>query len=113
MGKLVYQWSKLEIDETGISRRKKFRNQIVLPECFKKLVYEELHAKMGHLGAEKVFELIQSRIYLPNMWKEFNYSVTKVCRCLKDRKPNREHRAPLVNIHATESLEVNMGMSKF
>ena len=65
MRTLVYQWSKLEIDENGILRRKaKFRNQIVLPECFKKLVYEELHAKMGHLGAEKVFELISVKILL-------------------------------------------------
>ena len=40
------------------------------------------------------------------MWEEVNHYVTKVCRCLKDRKANREQRAPLVNIHATEPFEL-------
>ena len=40
------------------------------------------------------------------MWNETNHYVTKVYRCLKDRKPNREQKAPLVSIHTTELFEL-------
>ena len=104
---LLYQQSKLKIYADGILRRKsKHRNQIVLPEKFRSLVYDELHCKMGHLGCEKVFQLVQARFYWPHMWEDINHYVTKVCRCLIDRKPNREQKAPLVNIKTTEPFEI-------
>ena len=31
--------------------------QLVLPSKLHRLIYEELHSKMGHLGPEKVYQL--------------------------------------------------------
>ena len=61
---LLNQWKKLEINENGILVRKtKHRVQVVLPEKYEKVVYEELHEKMGHLSAGRVVQLARERFY--------------------------------------------------
>ena len=55
---LAYEWNKLTLGKDGILRRRCGPyQQVVLPSRFHLLVYEELHANMGHLGPERVFQL--------------------------------------------------------
>ena len=104
---LLNQWKKLEINGDGILVRKtKHRRQVVLPEKYRKVVYEELHEKMGHVGAERVIQLTQERFFWPYLAKDVQFYVQNVCQCLKDKKPNRPQRAPLVNIHSSEPFEL-------
>ena len=104
---LLNQWKKLEINKDGVLIRKTtHRVQIVLPVKFHKLVFEELHEKMGHLSSERVIQLAQERFFWPYLAKDVQHYVQNVCQCLKRKKPNREQRAPLVNIHSSEPFEL-------
>ncbi len=104
---LLNQWKCLEIDKNGLLVRKtKHRVQLVLPEKFRKIVYEELHEKMGHLAGERVVQLAKERFYWPFLAEDVEHYVSSVCQCLKRKKPNREQRAPLVNIHSSEPFEL-------
>ena len=87
-------------------RKTKYRVQLVLPQKYKKLVYEELHEKMGHLNAERVIQLAQERLYWLYLINDVQHYVQKVCQCLKQKKPNREQRALLVNIKTSEPFEL-------
>ena len=60
--------------------------QRVLPKQFQKIVLEELHNKIEHLGFHRVAELYE----ICFCWSEYelnikNY-VTKSCKCLKDKE---------------------------
>ena len=57
------------------------------------------------MGHKKVFNLVKTRFYWPNHIKDIHDFVTKKCSCLKDKRPNQEKRAPLVNIVIQEPLE--------
>ena len=61
---------------------------------------------MGHLGAERVIHLARERFYWPHMQRDIEHHVTRVCRCLKQRKPNRQTREPLHNIVTTAPFEM-------
>ena len=85
---LVHEWNKLFIAEDGILYYKSgSRDRMVLPKKYHKRVYEELHENMGHLGADRVVELARERFYWPFMRADITHYVTKMCRCLKQRKP--------------------------
>ena len=51
--------------------------QVVLPEKYK-VVYEELHEKMGHLSAERVVQLAQERFYWPYLASDVGHYVQHV-----------------------------------
>ena len=69
-------------------------------------MYEELHEKLGHLSSRRVIQLAQDRFYWPHLVKDVEHYVQNVCQCLKRKKPLREQRAPLVNIHTSEPFEM-------
>ena len=104
---LLNQWKCLHLNDAGVMVRKtKHRSQLVLPEKYRNLVYVELHEKMGHLGVERVTQLAQERFYWPYLSDDVKHYVQNVCQCLKRRKPVREQRAPLVNIHSSEPFDL-------
>ena len=53
---------------------------MVLSKLFTKLVFEELHNKMGHLGYETVIELRKTRFYWPNYEKDIKEYITNKCK---------------------------------
>ena len=61
---------------------------------------------MGHLGHERVYQLARDRVFWPNMQQEIEHYVTKVCPCLKQRKPHVIHTAPLGSIVTSSPLEL-------
>ena len=81
---LLHEWNRLEVDNQGLLRRKsELRNQIVLPKKLHWLVFEELHEKMGHLGADRVLELARERFYWPHMQRDVEFYISHKCRCVK------------------------------
>ncbi|XP_039866235.1 uncharacterized protein LOC120720578 [Simochromis diagramma] len=85
--------SKLYLDKDDILYRKSAaRAQLVLPTKFHQLVYKELHEEMGHLGVERTLALVRDRFYWPHMQRHVEHYVTKVCSCLKRKRPGKPDR---------------------
>lgn len=104
---LMREKNKLYVNKDGILYRKSAtRDQLVLPKAFHQLIYKELHVEMGHLGVERTLSLIRDRFYWPHMQRDVDHYVTKVCSCLKRKRPNKPTRAPLVNVVTTYPFEM-------
>lgn len=104
---ILREWAKLEIDKDGLLRRRtKSCLQLVLPLKMRNLIYRELHQEMGHLGAHRVYSLARQRFYWPNMERDINHFVTKVCHCLKQRRPNIPTRAPMQHLSSSTPFEL-------
>ena len=105
--KLLRHWRYLFFDAEGVLIRKTGHgSQLILPSELKPLIYRELHENMGHLGHERVYQLARDRVFWPNMQQEIEHYVTKVCPCLKQRKPHVIHTAPLGSIVTSSPLEL-------
>ena len=105
--KILREWKKLTIGDDGLLRRKTATyDQLVLPAQYKQLVYTELHNNMGHLGPDKVVHLARERFYWSNMETDITRYITQQCPCLKQKKPQRVIRAPLVPISTTQPFEL-------
>ena len=99
---LLREWNHLFIDTDGILKRKTINHhQLVLPRKFRKIFCREFHQQMGHLGPERVVQLCRERFFWPQMQEDITHFVTKVCNCLKQRKPNVPIRAPLQSFVAS------------
>ena len=104
---LLRDWDKLYVDDDGILRRRTAEHeQIVLPEKFHPIVYQELHDENGHLGSERVFDLASQRFYWAHMKSDIEHYTTKVCKCLKQWHPNKPPRAPMQSIVTTQPFEL-------
>ena len=56
--RLLHEWKNLLVDDKGILHRQTpTRYQLVLPQKFRHLVYEQLHCEMGHMGTDRVLNL--------------------------------------------------------
>ena len=99
-------FENLFLKDGVLIKRTETKEQIVLPCQFHGIVYRELHEKMGHLGSDRVIDLAKQRFYWPGMVKDIKTFITQKCKCLMDKKPNLEERAPLVNIESTEPFEI-------
>ena len=94
------------INDDLLLRRTATHNQIVLPLKLRDMVYKQLHDDMGHLGTDRVLELARKRFYWPGMQRDIDEYIHSRCRCIKQRKPNRNQQAPLQNILTSEPLEL-------
>ena len=104
---LLHKWNRLFLSQDGILYHKSgIRNQIVLPKKYRKRVYEEVHENMGHSGADRLIELARERFYWPFMRADITHYVTKVCQCLKQRKPAIHVNAPLQSIIFTGPFQL-------
>lgn len=48
-----------------------------------------LHNDMGHLGFERVLDLVRRRFFWPKMQRDIHHFVTAVCTCHKDKPQTR------------------------
>ena len=104
---LLREWNKLFVDADNILRRTtNDTNQIVLPKKFHSLIYRELHDEMGHLGSERVFQLATQRFFWPRMRADIEYYTTRVCRCLKQKRPAIATHAPMQSITTSQPFEL-------
>jgi transposase InsO family protein len=108
---LLGEWPKLRIANDILKReislpREGQIQHIILPKCFRGLVLKHLHDDMGHLGAERVWNMARDRFYWPRMSKEIEQYVTQECSCIKDKKPNIHRRAAMRPITITYPMEM-------
>ena len=104
---LLREWNKLQIGTDGILYRLSgMIRQVILPIRLRQQVYHELHAEMGHLGIERVIDLTREGFFWPHMKWDITHYVTKVCPCLKNKKPSRNPREPLHPIVTTAPFQM-------
>ena len=105
--RLLFEWNKLILGNDNILYRKTSTNeQVVLPRKLRRIILKELHEDMGHLGAERVFDLTKARFYWPHMKNDITHFVTKVCRCIKQKPPVIKQREPLNPIVTTAPFQM-------
>ena len=103
---LLTNFRKMCLVDGVLYRRWKGKLQLVLPKVYKPVVLKELHQEMGHIGSEKVIELIRPRFYWPFMQCEVENHVKNNCSCIWDRKPARHVRGQLEPIQTTSPFEL-------
>ena len=104
---LMKEWKLLQLGEDGILRRKSgVHLQLVLPTKYHSLVFEKFHCDLGHLGSERVLHLARRRFFWPRMQRDIEHYVTKVCRCVQQKKPSLPVRAQLQSIHTSAPFEL-------
>lgn len=104
---LLREWSKLQLGTDGVLyRSSSLARQVVLPARLRQQVYRELHEDMGHLGSERVIDLVRERFFWPHMKQDIIHYVTKVCHCLKSKQPSKQPREPLCPITTTAPFQL-------
>ena len=61
---------------------------------------------MGHLGTDKVFDLVRKRFYWPRMYTEIEHYVTHQRTCLKSCRPNQTICVPLQTVSTSAPMEL-------
>ena len=80
------------------------RLQLILPPSHRNRAIEGCHDQVGHLGQDRVLELLRDRFYWPGMYIDVASYLNSCPRCLK-RKFQAE-QAPLLNIQVNQPLEL-------
>ena len=104
--RLKLEMEKLSMKDGVLTRKTDSTVQIVLPKSLRQHVYDELHAGMGHLGADRVGELARRRVYWPGMQQDIERYIQTQCSCLKQRKPPRKKSAAMQRIVSSSPLEL-------
>ena len=108
--KLWRMREKLKLKDGLLVRYQKLRaglrpiEQIVLPECLKKMVMESLHDSdfAGHFGVKRTMARVKLRYFWPNYFDDVE-SWCKTCLICQQRKnPPNKNTAPLNSIETGE-----------
>ena len=87
---ILNYWNKLKLNWNGILVKIDVNNEhLLLPKKYHCLILKELHENMGHLGFDKVVELVKQRFYWWNYENNLKTFIKKYCQCLKNKKPNQ------------------------
>ena len=62
---------------------------------YNRIVINELHEEMGHLGTERAFDLAHQRFFWLRMKADIDHTIKNVCSCVKQKRPVIPTRAPL------------------
>ena len=82
----------------------KARLQLVLPLSYRSKAMAGCHDLVGHLGQDRVLELLRDRFFWPGMHMDVASYINSCPRCI--RRKTQPDTAPLHNIEATQPLEL-------
>ena len=80
------------------------RLQLILPPSHCNKAMEGCHDQVGHLGQDRVLELLWDRFYWPGMYNNVASYLNSCPRCL--RRKSQADQAPLLNIEVNQPLEL-------
>ena len=80
------------------------RLQIMLPIEYRQKTMAGCHDQIGHLGQDRVLELLRDRFYWPAMHMDVASYINSCPRCI--RRKSQPDIPPLHNIEATQPLEL-------
>ena len=78
------------------------RLQLVLPHSHRSKAMAGCHDLVGHLGQDRVLELLRDRFFWPGMHMDVASYINSCPRCI--RRKTQPDTAPLLNIEATQSF---------
>ena len=61
---------------------------------------------MGHLGVECVVNLTRDWFYWPQIQSDISHYINNVCKCVKQKRPAHQLRAPLQSITSSAPFEL-------
>ena len=82
----------------------KSRLQLILPPSHRTKAIEGCHDQVGHLGLDRVLELLRDWFYWPGMHTDVASYLNSCPRCL--RRKSQADQAPLLNIEVNQPLEL-------
>ena len=106
------EWDRLICKDNIWYRKRQGQNEEILyqfltPQSHQNEILKYLHDDMGHLGIERVTELVRSRFYWPKMVHDITAYVRNCERCLRRKATNKHYeKAPLVNIQTSEPMQM-------
>ena len=103
---LVRSFRSLQVIDGVLFRQVHGKSVLVVPPKYTHLVLHELHTDMGHLGAERVYQLAKERFYWPNMRLDIINFTTKCCPCIQDKRPQYHTQSPLKSISTSAPFEM-------
>ena len=80
------------------------KHLLVVPPSHRQRAMEGCHDQVGHLGQDKVLDLLRDRFYWPGMYVDVVAYINSCPRCL--RRKSQPDKAPLVNIETSQPLEL-------
>ena len=80
------------------------RLQLVLPIAYRQKAMAGWHDQIGHLGQDRVLELLRDRFYWCGMHMDVASYINRCPRCI--RRKSQPDVAPVHNIEATQPLEL-------
>ena len=80
------------------------RHLLVVPQAFRKRATEGCHDQVGHLGQDRVLDLLRDRFYWSGMHVDVVSYINSCPRCLC--RKSQPDKAPLLNIEASQPLEL-------
>ena len=78
--------------------------QLVLHPSFQNKAIKGCHDQVGHLGQDRVLELLRDQFYWPGMHTDVASYINSCPRCL--RRKSQPDQAPLLNIEVNQTLEL-------
>lgn len=94
---LLYRQSKLPSEENV--------NQLILPTKYRDTVLRALHDDLGHLGIERITDLLRQRFFWPKMAKYVEQYIKNCKECIT-RKPPNQRTAPLHQITSRGPMDL-------
>ena len=80
------------------------KHLLVVPPSHRQKALEGCHDQVGHLGQDRVLDLLRDRFYWPGMHVDVISYINSCPRCL--RRKSQPDKAPLVNIETSQPLEL-------
>ena len=86
------------------SRPGRNRIQLCLPKPFRKEDLKGCHDNVGHLGLERILDLLRDRLYWPHLFDDVKEHVGTCRRCQIAK--SKQQRAPMQPYHANAPMEL-------
>ena len=80
------------------------KHQLVVPQAYRQREIEGCHDQVGHLGQDRVLDLLRDQFYWPGMHVGVVSYINSSPRCLHTK--SLPDKAPLLNIEASQPLEL-------
>ena len=89
---LQFRDGKITVCKNGLSR------QVIEEGCIEKLI-QEYHRQLGHLGINKIYDIMKVRFYWPNMKSSIEAAIKCCwnCQVFKEKQPHKRSEMILDN----------------
>ena len=80
------------------------KHLLVVPQSYRQRAMEGCHDQVGHLGQDRVLDLLRDRFYWPGMHAGVVSYINSCPRCL--RRKSQQDKTPLLNIETSQPIEL-------